>query len=243
MSRITRFYLPLAVALALGGCGAVRSQATNLGSDVVGAIREKEPELFEIERQLADSMAAFVGSAVEDKVLSRASGVWDTMLLKVNEQSRVIVGQLAQGVERDLNRSVQVMLSENLDLADRRGGAVVDTVFARAVASIGPLMDTLRPELTLLVEEVTGVLSKRLKELDKQLKESETGKALVDVVWLIVGGLALTVIGGVLAWRLTEKRNRRAFQAALQATPPFQREAVQQVLRNQGFDRQADWLK
>jgi hypothetical protein len=243
MSRITRFYLPLAVALALGGCGAVRSQATNLGSDVVGAIREKEPELFEIERQLADSMAAFVGSAVEDKVLSRASGVWDTMLLKVNEQSRVIVGQLAQGVERDLNRSVQVMLSENLDLADRRGGAVVDTVFARAVASIGPLMDTLRPELTLLVEEVTGVLSKRLKELDKQLKESETGKALVDVVWLIVGGLALTVIGGVLAWRLTEKRNRRAFQAALQATPPFQREAVQRVLRNQGFDRQADWLK
>lgn len=243
MPRTARCYFILAVMLALGGCGAIRNQATTLGSDVVGAVRETQPELFEIERTLADSMAGFLGRAIEDKVLSRASGLWDSMLIKLNEQSRVVVGQLAQGVERDLNRSVQVMLSENLELADQKGGEVVNNVFSDAEDNIEPLMNKLRPQLTQLVNEVTGVLSVRLRELDKQLAESETGKTVVDVVWLVVAGLAVTVIGGGLAWRRTEKRNRQAFQAALQATPPFQRDAVQQVLRTQGFNRQAEWLK
>lgn len=243
MPRIRRCFLPLAVTVAVGGCGAVRSQATNLGSDVVGAVRERQPELFEIERQLADSMAAFVGRAVEDKVLSRASGVWDTMLLKLNEQSKAVVGQLAQGVERDLNRSLQVMLSENLDLTSRESEDMINTLLASAAAKVGPLVDSLRPQVIRLISEAGESLSSRLVVVDRSLAESRTGKGLVRALWGSLIGLGVIVIGGGLAWRRTDKRNRRAFQAALQATPPLQREAVQQVLRNQGFDRQADWVK
>lgn len=243
MFSSTRCLFPLAVAIALGGCGAVRSQATTLGSEVVGAVREKQPELFEIERTLADSMAAFIGRAVEDKVLSRASGVWDTMLLKLNEQSRAVVGQLAQGVERDLNRSLQVMLSENLDLTTRQGEELVNRLLASATVKVGPLVDSLRPQVIRLISEAGESLSSRLVIVDRNLAESRTGKGLVRALWGSLIGLGVIVIGGGLAWRRTEKRHRRAFQAALQAAPPFQRDAVQQVLRNQGFDRQADWLK
>jgi hypothetical protein len=231
------------MTLALGGCGAVRNQATTLGSDVVGAVREQQPELFEIERTLADSMAAFMGRAVEDKVLSRASGVWDTMLLKMNEQSKVVVGQLAQGVERDLNRSLQVMVSENLDLTSRESEDLVNTLLASAANKVGPLLDSIRPQVIRLISEAGESLSSRLVIVDRNLAESKTGKGLVRALWISLIGLGVIVIGGGLAWRRTEKRNRKAFQAALQATPPFQREAVQQVLRNQGFDRQAEWLK
>jgi hypothetical protein len=246
MSQARDLQIPMVMMLMLSGCGAFRSQATTLGTDVIGAVREKEPELFEIERQLADSMGAFLGQAVDDKVLSRASGVWDTMLVKMNEQSRIMVGQLAQGVERDLNRSVQVMLSENLDLAHQRGGLIIDEVFSKAAGNIGPLMDSLRPELTQVVEEVTTLLLKRIRELDEQLSQSPSGKRLVDVVWLVVAGLAVTVIGGGLAWRRNEVRNREAFRAAkaaLESSGPSQAQTVQQTLRDQGFHRQADWLQ
>jgi hypothetical protein len=52
--------------------------------------------------------------------------------------------------------------------------------------------------------------------------------------------------GGGLAWRRNEVRNKQAFRAAkaaLESAAPFQKESVQQTLRNQGFSRQADWLE
>ncbi len=96
------------------------------------------------------------------------------------------------------------------------------------------------------MEEVTTLLLRRIRELDEQLSQSPSGKRLVDVVWLVVIGLAVTVIGGGLAWRRNEVRNRQAFRAAkaaLESSGPFQAQAVQQTLRNQGFHRQADWLQ
>jgi hypothetical protein len=217
-----------------------------MGTDVVGAVRETEPELFELERHLADSMGSFLGRAVEDKVLSRASGVWDTMLLKMNDQSRAVVGRLAEGVERDLNRSLQVLLSENLDLTSDEGAALVDRLLATATSRAGPLIDSLRGPLIKLISEAGDTLSSRLIIVDRTLARSETGKGVVRTLWGLVIGLAVIVIGGGLAWRRNDVRNRQAFRAAraaLESTAPVQRDVVQQVLRDQGFNRQADWLR
>ena len=237
-----RCYLPLALTVVAGGCGAVRSQATTLGTDVIGAVREKEPELFELQRQLADSMGSFLGRAVEDKVLTRASGVWDTMLLRMNDQSRAVVGRLAEGVERDLNRSLQVTLTENLDLARASVGPLIDTTLASLEAG---MRGRLRPLLIHLIAEAADSVSDRIESLDRKLSQSPTGKNVARVLYVLLGLLGVIVIGGGLAWRRSDVRTRRAFRevtARLQAAAPFQREAVQQDLRNKGFDRQADWL-
>ena len=248
----------LAVALTGAACGSVRSKATTLGSDVIASVRDQEPELFEIERRLADSAGAFVGRAVEDKVLARASGVWDTMLLKLNDQSKAVVGRVAQGVERDLNRSLQVMLAENLELADARGQRIVASVFENARGNVGPLVDTvmasmviglrdkLRPELIKVIGEAADSVSRRVKALDEQLAQSETGKGVGRLLWGLVIGLGVVVIGGGLAWRRSSTRTREAFRVAkaeLEKIAPFHRETVEQQLRNRGFARQADWLK
>jgi hypothetical protein len=239
------------LALALAGCGAVRTQATNVGTDVVGALREKQPELFEIERQLADSAGTYIGRAVEDKVLTRASGVWDTMLLKMNEQSSAVVGRIAQGVERDLNRSLQVLLSENLELANREGASLVDSVFAKARNGLPQLIrdlkigidEELRPVLIRVIGEASDSVSRRIKTLDKELAESDTVGRVSELVWVVIGGLIIMIIGGGLVWRRNTVRTRDAFRVAMASTPPIQREAVQAQLRNRGFDRQADWLR
>ncbi len=143
MSQARDLQLPMALMLMLSGCGAFRGQAATLGTDVIGAVAKRSLRSSQIERRLADSMGAFLGRAVDDKVLSRASVVWDTMLVKMNEQTRIVVGQSAQGVERDLNRSVQVMLSDNFDLAHQKGGLIIDDVFSKAAGNIRPLMDSL----------------------------------------------------------------------------------------------------
>jgi hypothetical protein len=244
MPHIARLHLLIALTLATGGCGAaVRSQATTLGDDVVGAMRETEPELFEIERRLADSMAGFVGRAFEDKVLSRASGVWDTMLLKMNEQSRVVVGGLAQGVERDLNRSLQVMLSENMELATRQASPLIDTAMSALERG---MRDKLQPVLIEILKQAADSASGRLSAIDSMLAQSRTGKQASKVLYILLAGLGVIIIGGGLVWRRNEVRNKQAFRAAkaaLESGAPFQRDAVQQTLRNQGFTRQADWLK
>lgn len=249
--------LLLTVALATG-CGSFRSKAATLGSDILASVRDRQPELFELERQLADSAGAFVGRAVEDKVLTRASGVWDTMLLKLNDQSRAAVGRVAQGVERDLNRSLQVMLSENLELADAKGRRIVTSILDDARGNLGPLVDTtmgslaagirerLRPVLIDVLGEAADSVSKRIAALDRQLAESETGKGVSRLLWGLVIGLGVVVIGGGLAWRRSFTRNREAFQvtkSALESAPPFHREAVEQQLRDLGFHKQADWLR
>lgn len=247
--------LRLALAFSLAACGTVRTQATNVGTEVVEALREKEPELFEIERQLADSAGNFIGRAIEDKVLTRASGVWDTMLLKMNEQSTVIMSRIAQGVERDLNRSLQVMLSENLELTNRQGALLLDTVFANARSNLGPLLDEamiklelgmrdrLRPVLIQVIGEAADSVSRRIKSLDRELAESDTVSTVSRLLWGLVAGLGIVVIGGGLAWRRATVRTRQAFRVAMASTPPIQRDAAQAQLRNQGFDRQADWLR
>jgi hypothetical protein len=240
MPRIARFYLLVVLTLAIGGCGAVRSQATTLGSDVVGAMRETQPELFEIERQLADSMAGFVGRAVEDKVLSRASGVWDTMLFKMNEQSKVVVGRLAQGVERDLNRSLQVMLSENMDLATEKAAPLVDTLMRSLERG---MRNQLQPVLIEILTRAGDSARIQLRLIDSIASTSRTGKQVSRMLYILLAGLAVTVIGGGFAWRRKTVRTREAFKLALASAAPVQRQAAQQDLRNQGFSREADWLK
>ena len=238
-----RCYLLVCTALVLSACGAVRSQATNLGTDVVAAVREKEPELFELQRQLADSMGSFLGRAVEDKVLIRASGVWDTMLLKMNEQSRAVVGGLAQGVERDLNRSLQITLAENLGLARADLAPLIDTAIATLEAGV---RGRLRPVLIQVIGEAADSVSSRIARLDSTVSRSPTGERAVRAVYGLVILLGVVLVAGGLAWRRNQVRNRRAFQALssrLQAAAPFQRDALQQDLRNRGFDQQADWLE
>ena len=236
MPRIARCYLLLVQTVAMAGCGAVRSQTSTLGSEVIGSVREKEPELFEIERTLADSMGSFMGRAVEDKVLTKASGTWDTMLLKMNEQSKVMVGQLAQGVERDLNRSLQVMLSENMDLASRRTGPLVDDLMST-------LEKGMRQRLQPVLVDVLKQAREELRITDSMLSESRAAKKGTTVLYIVLAALGIIVIGGGFAWRRKTVRTREAFKLALASTAPVQREAAQQNLRSKGFGREADWLK
>ena len=246
-------WLVAAVAIgSLAGCNSFRSKATTLGSDVLAAVRDQQPELFEIERQLADSAGAFVGRAIEDKVLARATGVWDTMLLKLNDQSKAVVGRVAQGVERDLNRSVQVMLSENLELADARGRRIVASVFENAKGNLRPMVDStmvslsagirekLRPVLIEVIGEAADSVSRRIAALDRQLSQSETGRGVSRFLIALVAGLGVVVIGGGLAWRHTAIRNREAFRVATASLPSISREAIGQKLRDLGFQKQAD---
>lgn len=217
----------------------------------MSAVREQEPELFEVERQLADSAGSFVGRSIEDKVLTRASGVWDTMLIKLDDQSKSVVGRLAQGVERDLNRSLQVTLSENLDLVNHQ----LDSVFATAHTNVGPLVDDamsslelgiqdrLRPVLIRVIGEAADSMSSRILALDRKLAHSETGKQVSTVLIVLASILGVTVIGGGLVWHRSAARTREAFQVALSTAAPIQREAAKAQLRDKGYGRQADWLR
>jgi hypothetical protein len=138
------------------------------------------------------------------------------------------------------------MLSENFDLTSKKSDELVNTLLASAAAGVGPLVDSLRPQVIRLISEAGESLSSRLIVVDRDLAESKTGKGVIRTLWGLVIGLGVIVIGGGFAWRRNDVRNREAFRAAraaLESTAPFQRDAVQQVLRNQGFDRQADWLK
>ena len=240
MPRIARCYLLLVQTVAMAGCGAVRSQTSTLGSEVIGSVREKEPELFEIERTLADSMGSFMGRAVEDKVLTKASGTWDTMLLKMNEQSKVMVGQLAQGVERDLNRSLQVMLSENMDLASRRTGPLVDDLMSSLEKG---MRDKLQPVLVEILAQAGDSARAQLGRIDTLTSKSPTIKKLKTFVYILLAGIGVIVIGGGLAWRRKTVRAQQALKLALASAAPVQLEHAQQDLRTKGFGREADWLK
>jgi hypothetical protein len=240
MPRIARFYFLLAQTVAMAGCGAIRSQTTTLGSDVIGSVREKEPELFEIERTLADSLGSFMGRAVEDKVLTKASGTWDTMLLKMNEQSKVMVGQLAQGVERDLNRSLQVMLSENMDLASRNAGPLVDTLMSHLQQG---MRDKLQPVLVDILKQATDSAKRNLREIDSLIGGGTIVKQGTTALYIALAALAVIVIGGGFAWRRKTVRAQQALKLALASAAPVQLEHAQQDLRSKGFGREADWLK
>jgi hypothetical protein len=173
------------------------------------------------------------------------------MLLKMNDQSSVLVGRIAQGVERDLSRSLQVLLYENLELANREGASLVDSVFAKARAGLPELIrdlktgidEELRPVLIRVIGEASDSVSRRIKTLDKELAESDTVGRVSQLVWVVIVGLIIMIIGGGLVWRRNTVRTREAFRVAMASAPPLQREAVQAQLRDQGFQRQADWLR
>jgi hypothetical protein len=256
-ARISYRLICIGVAL-VAGCGGVRNKATTLGNDIIAGLKDQEPELFELERRLADSAATFVGRAVEDKVLTRASGVWDTMLLKVNDQSRLVVGRMAQGVERDLNRSLQVTLDENFRLADSSGrvmvARLVNSALGAARANSQPMIDEvmaalekglrgrLRPVLIEVIGEAGDSLARRIDALDSMLAKSKTGRGVSNLLWGLVIALGIIVIGGGIVWRRHTARTQRAFKVAMNATTSS-KPAVQQELRRQGFGRQADWLE
>lgn len=227
--------LVLLLAASGMGCGGVKSQATSLGRDVVDALRSLEPEIFDIERRLADSAGVFIGRAVEQNVLARASGVWDSMLLRANEESRVIIRNVAQGVETDLNRSLQVLLQENLAVARTEGAAAADQVVQSAMLSlrrnVDPLVETMslslaramREELGPVMLEVINAtadsLTRRVTVLDSLLADSETGRKASRTLWGVVIGLAgVLLVGGL--WLRRERiwrRKRLAYDATIRS--------------------------
>jgi hypothetical protein len=250
--------LALVMATTAAGCAGLRTEASDLGGDVVAAVREQEPELFDIEQRLADSMGAYLGRTVEDQVLLRARGTWDTMLLRLNEESRQVMGRVALGVERDVNRSLQVALDENLRLADSATRRLVVSALAGAREGAQPLIDDVmaslerglrdrfRPVLLDVMNEVGDSLVSRIQVIDSTLAESRTGRRVSVLLYVVMATLGVIVIAGGLIWRRGERRHRQALQAAgaaLQQLGAGQRAAVADELRSRGFGRQADWLR
>ncbi len=208
-----------------------------------------------MQRRLADSAGVFLGRAVEDQVLVRARGLWDTLLLKANDQTGVLIGRVARGVEHDLNRSLQVALDENLAIADARTRRLIGSALESATAGSGPLIDAvmasaelgirerLRPVLIEVVAEAADSLSTRIRTLDRILAESETGKRISGLAYGIIAALGGVVVLGGLVWRRSEHRHRMALREAGDALRTFgvpQQDAVVDRLRRRGFNRQAD---
>lgn len=233
------------------GCGGLRSQATNLGSDVIDGLKAKEPELFDIERRLADSMASFVGQAVDVAVLSKAKGTWDTMLTRLNAESKVVIGRVAQGVERDLNNSIQVLVGENLELAENRLRGTTsrlveqirkdaDPVVDGLAASLERAMrDRLRPVLIEIIAEASDSVARRVQALDRLVARSETGKQASRLLWGGLIGLGGLVVVGGLVWRRNSQREREAWEEVRKGLAPGQRGVIKEQLEQHGFGGQA----
>ena len=238
----------------LAGCSGVRSQATVLGSEVIAGVKATEPELFDIERRLADSMASFLGQAVDAAVLTRARGTWDTMLVRLNAESKVVVGQLAQGVERDLNRSIQVLVGENLELAESRLRRTTGRLIDDARRDADPLVDglassleramrdRLRPVLIEIISEASDSVARKVQAIDRLVATSETGKQASRLLWGALIGLGGIVVAGGLVWRRNSLRDRAAWQEIRNELAPGQRGALKEKLERQGYGGQAKRL-
>mgnify|MGYP001359792790 CR=1 FL=1 len=241
------------VLLAVG-CGGLRNQATTLGSEVVAGVKATEPELFDIERRLADSMASFVGQAIDAAVLTKAKGTWDTMLARLNSESKVVVGRVAQGVERDLNRSIQVLVGENLELAENRLSGTTQRLVAQARRDADPLIDglassleramrdRLRPVLIEIITEASDSVARRVQALDRLVARSETGKQASRLMWGSLLGLGGVVAVGGLIWRRNSMRDRAAWDEIRKGLDPGQRGVLKEKLEQQGLEGQAKRL-
>jgi hypothetical protein len=94
-----------------------------------------------------------------------------------------------------------------------------------------------------VIGEAADSMSSRILALDRELAHSKTGKQVSTVLIVLASILGVTVIGGGLVWHRSAARTREAFQVALSTAAPIQREAAKAQLRDQGYGRQADWLR
>jgi len=241
-----------------------RSAGRSLGRGAVEAIAARDTVVVDLERRLADSAAVFLDRAFRRAVLEPARAQWDSMAAGVGDAGDSAAVRVARRVRTDLNRSVQQLLHENLDVLDARGprlarstvlaltaelnralpgalAAAGDTLGQRLVAGLAlGIRDVLDPTLHRVMQEVTDSLRSRLRQVDTTVASSRTVGGLR--YGLIGGSLVLIVAAGVVAfghWR----RQGRALDALVEAvnarSDPTLHETIQSCAHRAGVH---DWL-
>jgi type IV secretory pathway VirB2 component (pilin) len=227
-------FTTLALLSSAVSCAKVKSSASEVGEIAVESARAQEPEILEFEKTLADSAGAYLGRAIRDEVLTRVTMMWDTLLSEAEAASDRIVTELAAKIQYDINHSLQLLIEDNLDLAERRGPKVVELLVASAMleathnvdalvstairsASVG-LRDDLKPMVLDVVNVLGDSLVLRIQEVDRALAESRTVSTIRDtILYLALGAAAVLVAVAAVIATAIMRRQRKSLNVLVDA--------------------------
>ena len=219
------------LALPAVGCGAARSAGSSLAAGAVARLNSEDTLLFALERRLADSAGVFLQREFAGAVLKPARRTWDGMRGGLRDEADTVTARVAAQLRDDLNRSLQELLRDNLDVLERRGthlaramadtltdalgrglttrlAAAGDTVTLRVASTVAlALEEVLRPALHALMLEVRDSLRVRIGDVDRAVAGSGT---VSGMRYALVGAGATIVLAALLLAVVHWRRQRRA---------------------------------
>lgn len=236
--EMARLWAVVGLAATVSSCGLGRSVGRGVGAGAVDALVGRDTTLIRVERQLADSAGTFLGRAMARAVFEPARAAADTIGELASARADGVAVRLAQRIETDLDQSLQRLLTNNLDLLDRRGGGLAGATARQFVDVIGSglgevlgqagdslarrtvrglalgLRSELEPVLHDVMQAVTDSLRNRILQVDSTVVRSQT---VSGAKYTVLGGTAVALLGlSVIAlgnWR----RQRRALHAMIDA--------------------------